>query len=147
MSNASYTSVGEITSKFCQLTLKSSKKQTLEWLWTNFPASTTRDHLIKFLSHSEHIVEDKFYHKDKECVIFYFQIYNCKTKRSCYKRISLCTKTMNKSNITKNCAFTCYSGTFAIVFHVYLGNNECFIIICYFYFGRNWVSGDYIGCV
>lgn len=101
MESASRPSVKEITSQFCLLTLKSPKEQTLEWLRSNFPSSEERNILIQYLSRSEHIVEDKFYHKEKEGVIFYFQVYNRKTKRSCYKRISLRTTCRITSNHVK----------------------------------------------
>lgn len=80
----------DITYNFCQLSVDSQKEYITDWLLSSFPKSDIRDTLIKYISRLETRVEDMFYHKDKECVIFYFQIYNCISKQSHYKRICRC---------------------------------------------------------
>jgi len=102
MANARSPGVSDITSDFCRLTLESSKEETLEWLRSNFPESEPRATLIAYLSRPEHRVEDKFYHKDKECVIFYFQVYNRRSEQSHCKQISLRTASKITSKNVKH---------------------------------------------
>lgn len=78
----------EITILFSRLNV-SSVEDTLDWLRKNFAECPIRDSLIEFLSREEIILKEKFYHKERDCVIFYFTVYNKKTKRRSNKRISL----------------------------------------------------------
>jgi hypothetical protein len=78
----------EITILFRRLNV-SSLEDTLDWLRNNFAECPIRDSLIEFLSREEIILKEKFYHNKRESVIFYFTVYNKKTKRRSNKRISL----------------------------------------------------------
>jgi hypothetical protein len=73
-------SVENILVGFCRLEITSPKGEIIEWMSDNFQKSEIRDTLISYLSKKEIKVVDKFYHKDREFVIFYFQVYNRKSK-------------------------------------------------------------------
>jgi hypothetical protein len=80
--------VKEITFSFGEI---KSSIDTIDWLRSRFPQTDTREKLISYLSLKDVVLEDKFYHKEKPFVIFYFQVYNRKSKKSHSKRISLRT--------------------------------------------------------
>lgn len=78
----------DITVQFCRLNVV-ALESTLEWLYKNFSKCDLRDSLIVYLSREDIVLKEKFYHKEKDRVIFYFRVYNSKNKRSYNKHISL----------------------------------------------------------
>jgi hypothetical protein len=86
--NTTYEDILDIVSEFCLLN-PVSKEDVAEWLTTNFPNCDAKRYLLSSLSNNDVKIEDKFYHKDEENVIFYFQLYNMRTRRSFTKRISI----------------------------------------------------------
>lgn len=110
----------EITASFCRLKISDPSKGVIEWLQSNFSQTKTRDDLISYLSREEIKLEDKFCHKEKPYIIFYFECYNRKSKRSLCKRISIKTvqsDAVKSEEIKQDCGFSCSNRITDFIFH------------------------------